>query len=347
MGIIGQRTVKPWVVGLLIFGAAALPGQSPGEAFLSEFYSSHEEWPDSFQGVYPVYPAIHFNGTFHKIMGVEVNRPYFFLDGKKRFIHSSAEITFLPYPAFSHVVADLVIRNDLELEEGEYLSSLNRPDTQWKTIPYLEGGIKRALPVPMEITPDRPLRKGFVAMVFHDDHFNSRIFWQQLGPIKAGEVRKVELVTDPLPRDGTYPHNFVLIFTRSGEVRTQRRLEINDSLAALSFKWMERFISSYVEANSDSELPVLPIYQGAAQFLLHRGEFVSGSARVLATVDRYGFPKNLEVVKTSNDLLEGPSLNMIQRWLFFPKLNNNGQAEESKVMVPVIYHPKRAKKSGR
>lgn len=321
----------------LVFGLCRNPvhAESPGEDFLLRYYESREQWPDSFKGPYPVYPGVFFRGEFRKLAGVEVNRPYFFQNGMKRFIHSSAEITFLPYSDFYNVSTRLIVKEDFALGEGA-VETVLRPATQWIAVPKLEGGVRRSLTAEIELEPDRNLDGAFLAIVFHDDDFNSEVFWKQIGSVSSGENRLVKLVTDPLPRDGRYPHNFILVFTSRGEVVTQRRLEIGESLAALSFRWMQNFIADYVDLNSDHAVPVLPIHQGAVSFLTQNGRFITGSVNIRATVDRYGFARDARVTEISNELLAASAIPMVQRWLFFPKLDG-GEAVDSEVAIPINY----------
>lgn len=309
--------------------------EGPGERFLNRFYESREQWPDSFKGPYPVYPGVFYDGEFRQLAGVEVNRPYFFQNRVKRFVRSSAEITLLPYPDFYNVAARILIADDGAIEKGQ-LSALNRPGTQWIPLPELAGGVHRTLATRIALTPEHDLRDAFLALVFHDDEFQSQIVWQQVGDLAAGTTHEIEVVTDPLPRDGRYPHNFILVFTRDGEVVTQRRLEISESLAALSFRWMQSFVSDYATLNSDQALPVFPIHQGAVSYLTMKGRFLAGTVRVRATVDRYGFTRDARVVEISNELLATAAIPMVQRWLFFPRLDG-GEAIESEVAIPIRY----------
>jgi hypothetical protein len=316
----------------------------PGDLYLSEFYPDDFSRPEVLQGTFPCYPATLVNGRFYLIGGVDANTPYVISDRRKHYIRSPESILFLPFLNFQDASAELAIRTDTPLVEGEYLAA-RRPPTQWILTPYLRGGVKRALPVEFELTPDMDLRRAFAAIVFHTDDFEKKIFWRALGDIQAGETVTIDLVTDPIPRGGEWKHNFILIFANDGEVPTQRRLEIGSSLAAICFRWVQDYTAFYKEQNPDQDLPVIPIFQAAMPIWVNE-EFVEGEARVRAQVDEYGFLLNPEVVTATHKLMEKPAITMVNRWLFLPKLVG-GESMEATVAIPLEFVPKELQENGK
>lgn len=326
------------------FGWGEIETDQPGEVFLSQYYPSSGERPVALTGLFPCYPAVSTKKGFYQLAGVQVNTPYFYANGRKHFVTSRDSIVFIPDIGFLRGNVDLSVSNTSGESVGTLLSQY-RPTTQWIPIPYLPNGVRRALPVSFEVTPDIPLKKPFAAVVFHDDDFNSEIFWKELGPMEAGKTYEVDLVTDPIPRSEDYPHNYILLFDQGYEVPTPRRLQIGSSLAALCFKWVHNHNRRYRIANQDKDTPVLPIFQGAASVMVG-GEFVTGKTRLHAKVDEFGFLKEAEIVETTNKRLERPSKVMVHRWLFFPRMEA-GEFRETWVAIPLIFTSKNEPKIGK
>ncbi len=336
-----RETVTWLLFGAFVLSPSLLTGINigeeviyPGDAYLAQFYPDLWERPEVLRGTFPSYPATYVDGRFYLIRGVEVNTPYIIAGGNKHYIRSKESILFIPYFGFKDASADLSTNASAPLVDGEYLAA-RRPPTQWILTPYLRGGVKRALPVEFEITPDEPLRNAFAAVIFHNDDFETEIFWRPIGSLEAGETRRVQLVTDPIPRGSEMEHNFILIFDRTGEVPTPRRLEIGSSLAATCFRWVQEFNTHYLLRNQKRDLPVVPLLQVSLPVVIN-DELVTGNARVKAWIDRYGFLKNAEVVKASTEHVKAPAVAMVNRWLFFPKLVE-GQFIESAVAIPLHY----------
>ena len=306
----------------------------PGDTYLAQFYPELGDRPQVLRGTFPCYPAAYVDGRFYVIRGVDVNTPYIIEGGRKHYIRSKESILFVPFTGFKDASADLSIHASAPLFDGEYLAA-RRPPTQWVLTPYLRGGVKRALPVEFEVTPDEPLRNAYAAVVFHNDAFETEIFWRSIGSLEAGETRRVQLVTDPIPRGREMEHNFILIFDLTGEVPTPRRLEIGSSLAAMCFRWVQEFNRHYRMRNQERDLPVVPLLQ-VSQPVFIDNEPVTGRARVRALIDRYGFLKQAEVIRASTEVVKGPAVAMVNRWLFFPKLVE-GQFIESAVAIPLYY----------
>ncbi len=142
-------------------------------------------------------------------------------------------------------------------------------------------------------------------------------------------------MTDPIPRSSEMEHNFILIFDRTGEVPTPRRLEIGSSIAAMCFRWVQEFNGHYLQRNQKQDLPVVPLLQVSLPAYIDN-EPVTGNARVQARIDRYGFLRDAQVVRASTEHVKGPAVTMVNRWLFFPRLVE-GQFIESAVAIPLLY----------
>lgn len=330
------------VTALFVFAEA--DSDQPGEEFLSRFYPNPSDRPVALGGLFPCYPAVSTKQGFRQLAGVQVNTPYFYANGRKHFVTSRDSIVLIPDIAFLQGNVELTVNNTTGETPGALLTQY-RPTTQWISIPYLPDGVKRALPVSFELTPDVALQNPFAAVIFHDDDFNSEIFWKELGPMEAGKTYQVDLVTDPIPRSEDYPHSYILLFDRGYEIPTPRRLEIGSSLAALCFKWVHDHNRRYRIMNLEKDLPVLPIFQAAASLKV-QGEFVTGETRLHAKVDEFGFLQDAEIVETTNEKLEAPAKIMVNRWLFFPRMEA-GEFRESWVAIPLVFTAKNEPRIGK
>lgn len=316
----------------------AVTSSDPGIAFLARHYPDLESLPMVMETEFPVYPAVRIGGGFRKIWGVDVNRPYYYLNRKKIYVREGQKVAFLPVSHFAGQFVDLKIMEE-PFDGDEDFTGFSRSKTEWVHLPESETGVRRSLVSKFSITPDRRIRRAFIAHVFFDNDMNSKIFWRQIGSLEEGETREVKMVTDPLPRDGSLPHNFILVFSSVGEHRTSRRVEISKSLAALDLKWTRRFVRYYVDGNPMADLPAFPIYHGTMILPMDLvNQQRGGTIRVLIDIDSNGYVDNPGIEKGLDEILDRASLRNVMTWKFFPPLEE-GFASSTRAIVPIVFNP--------
>lgn len=326
--------------------ASGGPPADPGEAFLTRYYGGLDALPRIMETEFPVYPAVRMAGSFRKIAGVDVNRPYFYLNRKKLYVREGQQVAFLPVSHFAGQFIDLKVEERGDFEAEGTFTSLTRSKTEWVRLPETKTGAKRSLVSAFTITADSRIRRAYIAHVFFDDDLNSMIFWRQVGSLREGESRTVEMVTDPIPRDGSYPHNFILVFSLVGEHRTSRRMEISKTLAALDLKWSKQFVQYYVDGNPMATLPAFPIYHGS--MILPRDYLKTrdgGTLRVYVEIDPFGYVHNPSIEKSLDPLLDKASVRNVMTWKFFPALRD-GFARSTRAFVPFVFIPEEEKEGG-
>ena len=310
----------------------------PGGDYLLQFYPDPADLPLVMETEFPVFPAVRVGGGFRKIWGVDVNRPYYFFNRRKVYVREGQKVAFLPVSHFAGQFVDLNIIEE-PLDSDADFTGFSRPKTEWVHLPESTTGAKRSLVSRFAVTPDNSIRRAFIAHVFFDDEMNSKVFWRQIGSLREGQTREVEMVTDPLHRDGRYPHNFILVFSAVGEHRTSRRVEISKSLAALDLKWTRNFVQYYVDGNPLADLPAFPIYHGSMILPLELLEAQNGgSVRIMIDIDENGYVDNPTIEKGLDRILDAASIRNVATWKFFPPLEE-GFASSTKAIVPIVFNP--------
>ncbi len=309
---------------------------NPGEDFLLNFYPPDETLPQVMETEFPTFPAIRMAGRFIPVVGVDVNRPYYIFGGKKVYVREDQEVLFLPVSHFARGFVDLNISEEAFPREGDYVD-LSRSETEWVRVPQLRSGASRSLVTSFEVIPDDRLRRAFAVLVFYDDNFNRKLFWRQLGNLRQGQTKDVKLITDPIPRDGSYPHNFILVFSVKGEHKTSRRIELGKILSAMDLKWTMGFHQHYIKGNPGVDLPAFPIHRGNMMLPL---DYIlnspGGTVRVRLTVDEFGYVKDPVIDDGTDEILNNAALVSLMTWKFFPGLRN-GSPKDTKVRIPLVF----------
>lgn len=330
----GMRRVI--AAGLWLGLGMAMEAADPGLPYLEDRYRQ-QALPDHMETPYPVIPVLFENGRYLPVLGVDYNRPWVPRGGKKSYVTSGQQILFMPLSHFTTAGVEMrILPPDPTADptaEGFVV-----PQTQWVPVRTSEAGERRSVVIRLGLRADQTVRHLFAAAVFFDDAMNRRIFWRSIGTLPKEQERIADIVTDPLPHDGQWPHNFILLFTPRGEVMTTRRLEVGKALAAMDLKWMEGNLNFYRKGNPGADIPAFPMYHGAMMVPDSLGgKIPEGMVRLRLGVDAFGFVHSPRVMNPEADpVLQAVARRNVVTWKFYPKMVE-GETVDTEVIVPFVF----------